>query len=174
MVQINVSQQLKSIIGTVRNYDIDSHVTIEGEDLHFRGNVRLMKTDRGIIARATVTSCIHLQCSRCLSGFDHSLNIDIEEEYFPSMDILTGSNLPSPEEPGSFMIDEYNILDLSEAIRQYTVLAIPIKPLCRADCKGLCPVCGANLNDTTCNCEKPIDPRWEKLRNLVSKDTENG
>jgi uncharacterized protein len=47
------------------------------------------------------------------------------------------------DEPGAFTIDRNNILDLEEAVRQYSTLAIPMKPLCREDCPGLCPVCGA-------------------------------
>ena len=172
-MQINVSQLLKSNIGTVRNYEIDTTVVIEGDELNFKGNVRLMKTDRGIIARAVLRSVLELQCSRCLCDYVQPLSISIEEEYFPSMDIVTGSDLPAPEEPGAFTIDDHNILDLTEAIRQYAVLAIPIKPLCKQDCSGLCPVCGTNLNEQTCNCTKPGDPRWEKLRDLLSTDSKD-
>ena len=85
----------------------------------------------------------------------------------------TGATLPLPEEPGSFMIDDRNIMDISEAIRQYTVMALPIKPLCRQDCSGLCPTCGADLNEKRCDCTPEIDPRWEKLNTLVLMDTEN-
>lgn len=170
-MQINVSQQLKSNIGTVRNYDVDTIISIEGEDRHFRGTVRLMRTDRGILARGVFYSEIRLNCSRCLSDYNHPVGLTIEEEYFPIIDVNTGISLPEPEEPGSFTIDNHNILDLSEAIRQYTVLAIPIKHLCREDCAGLCPICGANLNETTCDCPSGvIDPRWAKLKDLAFTD----
>jgi len=171
-VQINVSQQLKSSIGTIRNYEVDTTVTIDGEKVEFTGDVRLMKTDRGILLKGTFNTNLFLRCSRCLSTSIYPLSIKIEEEYFPIMDITTGVMLPGPEEPGSFTIDDHNIMDISEAIRQYTVMALPIKPLCSQDCSGLCPTCGANLNEKKCDCTPEIDPRWEKLNALVSTDTE--
>jgi uncharacterized protein len=174
-LQINVSQLLKSGIGTVRNYEADTAVIIEDGEIEFRGNVRLMRTDRGILVKGTLHSRLSLFCSRCLGGFDYPLTLNIEEEYYPSMDIVTGARLPSPEEPGSFTIDDRNILDMEEAVRQYTVLAVPIKPLCRQGCEGLCPVCGANLNETSCSCKAPVDPRWAELSKfkLVISDTES-
>lgn len=167
-MQINVSQQLKSNIGTVRDYEIETTVEIEGKEEQISGSVRLMRTDRGILARSQFHTRINMQCSRCLCDFTYPLNIDIEEEYFPTLDINSGTSLPLPEEPGSFTIDSHNILDLTEAIRQYVLIAIPIKPLCKKKCAGLCPSCGVNLNEKTCNCPTgQIDPRWAKLRDFA-------
>jgi len=171
-VQINVSQQLKSSIGTIRNYEVDTTIDIDGEEVEFTGIVRLMKTDRGILLKGTFNASLFLLCGRCLSDFSYPLTIKIEEEYFPVMDVNTGVMLPAPEEPGSFTIDDHNIMDLSEAIRQYTLMALPIKPLCRQDCSGLCPTCGTNLNEKKCNCTPETDPRWEKLNTLSLTDTE--
>ena len=171
-MQINVSQQLKSSIGTIRNYEVDTTVDIDGEEAEFTGIVRLMKTDRGILLKGTFNTSLFLRCGRCLGDFLYPLKLKIEEEYFPVMDVNTGVMLPAPEEPGSFTIDDHNIMDLSEAIRQYTLMALPIKPLCRQDCSGLCPTCGTNLNEKKCNCTPETDPRWEKLNTLSLTDTE--
>lgn len=172
-MQINVSQQLKSNIGTIRNYEVDTIVDIDDAKVEFTGSVRLMKTDRGILLRGTFATSLSLLCGRCLGDFSYPLKIKIEEEYFPVMDVTTGLMLPAPEEPGSFTIDDHNIMDISEAIRQYTVMALPIKPLCRQDCSGLCPTCGTNLNEKKCDCTNEIDPRWEKLTTLELTDTKN-
>jgi uncharacterized protein len=171
-VQINVSQQLKSSIGTIRNYEVDTIINLDGQKVTFTGNVHLMKTDRGILVKGTFNSELDLYCGRCLSAFIFPLSIQIEEEYYPIMDVNTGVMLPAPDEPGSFTIDDHNIMDISEAIRQYTLMALPIKPLCKQDCSGLCPTCGTNLNEKQCECKPEIDPRWEKLSSLVSTDTE--
>ncbi|UCD09502.1 MAG: DUF177 domain-containing protein [Dehalococcoidales bacterium] len=171
-MQINVSQQLKSSIGTVRNYEVDTTVTIDDQSAEFTGTVLLMKTDRGLLLKGTFNSNLSLRCGRCLSNFPYSLKVKIEEEYFPIMDVNTGVMLPAPEDPGSFTIDDHNIMDISEAIRQYTLMALPIKPLCRQDCSGLCPTCGMNLNENKCECTPEIDPRWEKLSTLVVTDIE--
>jgi len=144
-------------------------VAIAGDDSLVQGEVRLMRTDQGILAKGSLHTEVEISCSRCLSLFDCPLTLDIEEEYFPTTDVMTGAALPLPDEPGSFTIDERNILDLTEAIRQYALLAIPMKPLCAEDCAGLCPTCGANLNQAPCNCPpEPVDSRWSKLAELVS------
>lgn len=172
-MQINVSQQLKASIGSMRDYEVSGIVDIEGGNNTVRGEVRLTRTDRGILAKGALHTEIELTCSRCLSLFNCPLTLNIEEEYFPTTDILSDAPLPLPDEPGSFTIDEHNILDLTEAIRQYAILAIPMKPLCQEDCAGLCPTCGANLNQAPCNCPpEPADPRWSELSKLVSSDKE--
>jgi uncharacterized protein len=168
MVQINVSQQLKSPIGSTRNYEVSETVNITDGDRLLQGKVELMRIDRSILAKGILHTEIELTCSRCLSLFCYPLTLNIEEEYFPTTDVVTGDSLPLPDEPGCFTIDENNILDLTEAIRQYALLTIPMKPLCGEDCAGLCPTCGYNLNQGPCNCPpKPADPRWSELSKLV-------
>jgi len=168
MVQINVSQQLKAPIGSTRNYKVNETVDIAGGDSLLQGKVELMRIDRSILAKGTLHTKIELTCSRCLSLFSYPLTLNIEEEYFPTTDVVTGASLPSPDEPSSFTIDENNILDLTEAIRQYALLTIPMKPLCGEGCAGLCPTCGCNLNQRACNCpSKPVDPRRSDLSKLV-------
>ncbi|RMG61535.1 MAG: DUF177 domain-containing protein, partial [Calditrichaeota bacterium] len=59
-------------------------------------------------------------------------------------------------------------IDLSDQLKEYLILAVPMKMLCKEDCRGICPGCGADLNSEACRCgEPPIDPRWEKLRQLL-------
>ncbi len=172
-MQINVSQQLKEPIGSIRNYELSEIVTIVGSNSLVQGEAGLMRTDQGILTKGTLHTEIELTCSRCLSLFSCPLTLNIEEEYFPNTDVVTGASLPLPDEPGCFTIDEHNILDLTEAIRQYALLAVPMKPLCREDCVGLCPTCGCNLNQAPCNClPKPADPRWSELSKLVLADNE--
>lgn len=169
MLQINVSQQLKASIGSIRNYEVSDIVEIDGCNYAVEGAVKLMRTDHGILVEGMLNTESELTCSRCLTLFSCPLALNIEEEYFPTTDIISGAPLPAPNEPGSFTIDERNILDLTEAIRQYTLLAIPMKPLCQQDCAGLCPTCGTNLNQTQCACPaEPADSRWAELRKLLS------
>ena len=151
-MRINVSQQLKAPIGSVRNYEVNGAVDITGGDSMVQGKVRLVRTDRGILVGGTLHTEVEVTCSRCLGLFACPLTLDIEEEYFPTTDAVSGASLPLPEEPGCFTIDEQHVLDLAEAIRQYALMIIPMKPLCREDCSGLCPDCGHNLNDGPCGC----------------------
>jgi len=168
LIEINVSQLLKSPLGTIRNYEVDEKVNIGEETPHVRGEVTLLRTNRGILVTGRLETDIGLTCSRCLGKYRHPVTLEIEEEFFPTIDIITGSKVDGPDdEPDAFMIDQNNILDISEAIRQYALLAVPMKPLCKEDCAGLCPTCGVNRNLKTCNCPPAVDPRLEKLRGLV-------
>jgi uncharacterized protein len=170
-MEINVSQLLKASIGTTREFALDDPIKIIDNEppVSVTGIVKLIKTHRGVLAQGTVEVALPLECSRCLKTFKKKLVADIEEEYLPSLDISSGAPLEAPDEPGSFTIDEHHILDLSEAIRQNALLAIPMKPLCREDCAGLCPVCGKDLNKTQCDCNTNIiDTRWAKLVELAA------
>ncbi len=170
-MEVNVSQQLKSPIGTVREYDIKETADVLGIGVStlIEGTVKFTRTHRGILVQGILTGKIPVDCSRCLKTFEYPIVINIEEESFPVLDISTGTPIEIPDEPGGFTIDEHHILDLTESVRQNALLAIPMKPLCRKDCAGLCPKCGKDLNEAQCDCEKEeIDPRWSKLAALAS------
>lgn len=168
-MRINVAQQLKSPIGSKWAYEVRELVDITGSDSQVEGKTTLVRTDRGILAEAKLHTEVKLTCSRCLTLFDCSLMLNIEEEYLPTTDVVSGVSLTVPDEAGSFIIDEHHILDLTEAIRQYALLAIPMKPLCRRDCVGLCSTCGHNLNQGPCHClSQQTDSRWAKLKELAS------
>ena len=165
MMRYNVAQLLKEDIGSSRAYSIgqDSD-TRDGEN-----RLRLMRTDRGIWASARLNSTAPSVCGRCLSPFAQSLDLEIEEEYYPTADVHTGKAIEVPEEQGAFTIDDANILDLTEAVRQYRIAVGPMKPLCREDCQGLCTVCGGNRNLQECAClHDQIDPRLAPLRRLLA------
>jgi uncharacterized protein len=171
-MEVNVSQQLKAPIGNVREYEIDevSDILGQGTGIRIQGKVKFTRTNRGILVQGTSHAKIPIECSRCLKTFDYNLSINIEEEYFPVIDVNTGVPVDIPDDPGSFKIDDHHILDLNEAIRQNALLAIPMKPLCRKDCAGLCPECGKDLNKEQCDCQRhEIDPRWAKLAELAAK-----
>ena len=152
-MQINVSQLLKASIGSTRNYEVSGTVDFgNGAGSKVQDEVTLTHTGRGVLVKGALHTEVEVTCGRCLNLFGCPLALNIEEEYFPITDVVSGALLPSPEEPGCFTIDERHILDLTEAIRQYMLLAIPMKPLCGEDCAGLCPGCGHNLNQGLCNC----------------------
>ncbi len=128
------------------------------------GEVKLIRTQRGVLVLGVFHTEVELECSRCLTDFRFPLKVNFEEEFLPVIDILSGLPVPPPDEPGTFMIDDHHIIDLDEAIRQYVLMAVPMKPLCREACAGMCPQCGYNLNQGACNCPPVIvDPRWAKL-----------
>ncbi len=169
-MQINVSQLLKAPIGTTRDYEVSEIVDVSGDGngRKVQGEVSLLRTHRGILVKGVLHTEVELICSRCLSLFSYPVTLNIGEEYIPTIDVVSGAPLPSPEELGSFIIDGHHVIDLTEAIRQYTLLAIPMKMLCREDCAGLCQNCGHNLNQGPCDCSSQrADPRWSELSKLL-------
>lgn len=106
------------------------------------------------------------ECCRCLNLFDAELTGDFNF----SIKIGDGEPVLSANEDNSDIIclgAGEHVADLSEVIREALILALPIKPLCSSDCKGLCPDCGANLNEESCDCKNvELDDRWEGLKGL--------
>lgn len=153
-MQVNVAQLLKGDIGSVRDYEVNGtiDVTDNAKSSPVRGNISLTRTDRSILVKGVVDSEVELTCSRCLNPFNCPLTLSIEEEYFPTTDVNSGASLSSSADPDRFTIDEHHVLDLTEVLRQRALLVIPMKPLCREDCAGLCPSCGRNLNLGPCSC----------------------
>lgn len=171
-MEVNIAQLMKSSIGAERHYDVDEVLKIDGEEVSVKGKVKLVRTDRGILATGLLDAVLRIECNRCLQSYDCPVNIRFEEEYFPSIDVVTGLDVEIPEDhPVSFTIDEHHIINLDEAIKQYAVLAIPMKPLCKADCQGLCPTCGKNLNSGPCECPQQAEDRnWLQIKEFFKEE----
>ena len=126
---------------------------------NFNGYFRATRTPQGILLQADLHGDIGLECVRCLTDFQQSLHFDLTELYAFSQRYVTDSGLLMPES---------GFIDLAPVLREYILLEIPISPLCRQDCKGLCPICGNNLNESTCNHEdESVDPRLASLKKLL-------
>jgi len=163
-MRYNVSGLIKGPAGTARTYEIDARGALPLDDEYTltinTGDLQLSRTNRGLVARGSVTGRVEgLTCSRCLDSMSIPLTVSFEEEYLPTIDIYRGTPLPPPEDEMAFTIDENHHLDLSEAVRQNTLAALPIKTICHPECAGLCPHCGGNLNETTCGCDTTTEYR---------------
>jgi uncharacterized protein len=169
---INVAQLLKKPIGTTRSYTFDEALQLIDDDpieYYVEGAVELTRTDRGILVRGDIDTEVTLTCSRCLSPFSFPLKLRLEDEYFPSIDVSSGSSVSTPDQACYFIIDEHHMLVLDRVIRENTLLSIPMKPLCNPECAGICPGCGANLNQGNCKCP-PSDNKspFAELEKLTS------
>ena len=117
------------------------------------GSVLLMKTDVGIWVSAHLIVTMRTECGSCLEEYKDSVNLQIEEEYFPTINLITGEkNRFERVDENNFYIREDNILDLSDAIGQYISLQSPLNFKCMENCRGLCTECGINLNHVDCDC----------------------
>jgi len=172
----NVLRELRQGIGAVNEYELDEPEVKAGDlSIHgVKGTVRFLRTDRGLLAKVHATATMDEECSRCLTPVRTPVAVDFEEEYVPKVDANTGSpvHIDESEEEDTFRVNTRFELDLREALRQYILMCEPAKPLCRPDCAGLCPVCGADMNAGPHECEQPPDERWSALAGLKNETTE--
>lgn len=154
-MQFEVGEQLREPIGSVHSYQIDEQVDLgeEGE-LPVRGKVDFVKTRRGLLVTGDLEAQRQVPCDRGLGTFNLLLPFRLEEEFLPTVNPVVGGTLPPPEDETTFTINERQVLDLTDALRQYILLAVPLKHLCRPGCLGLCPRCGYNLNQGPHTCPK--------------------
>ncbi len=170
-MNFNVSQLLRESSGATRSYEVDEpFILAGGTKAAARGTIRLLRTDRGIWVSGALESEAIVSCSRCLTAHAQPIHLLIEEEVFTRWD-----GGPTAGPAGEFSadeqcrIDEDHILDMTDTIRQFYSLEVPMQPVCRRDCAGICLTCGVNLNETRCGCDAaPRDPRWGALLELAS------
>jgi uncharacterized protein len=124
----------------------------------------LEKNNRQIVLRVQFSTGGCFTCDRCLEEFQREVTSGYTILY-------VSDNEPVDAEEGEVQVlpPDANTIDLGEDVRQYAVLALPLKMLCREDCAGLCPVCGVNKNTTACSGhEEEIDPRWAVLKQILN------
>ena len=168
----NVSTLLSEPVGSIRTYEVeDEQARVPEEDYErsVSGNLRLLRTTRGVLVHATVTVCPLLECGLCLAPFERDLELDFDEEFVTETDPITGESLEDIG-PDDFRIRDHQHLDLSEAVRQYEQSTLSLRPTCRPECAGLCPQCGQNLNEQACGCRQDnVDSRWSGLAGLAER-----
>jgi uncharacterized protein len=122
-------------------------------------DVRLESVTEGVLATGTVTGTVTGECGRCLTGFTEDLAVDFVE-LFAYPNSATEETTDSDEVPRL----EGDHLDLEPVVRDAVVLSLPLTPLCRPDCGGLCPQCGEPLDDLPADhTHVQLDPRWAAL-----------
>ena len=171
----NVAGLLAGDPGAERTYSVESVGIDLGADLRLAqpigGWVRMLRTNRGILASADLRAALALQCSRCLRDIAFEVDARFQEEYLPSLDLVTGRLIPGGFEPDVARLNDHHELDLETPVREAFQLAEPIAPLCRPDCPGLCIVCGGRLDEGTHDHQDDmIDPRLEALRGFRAGD----
>jgi uncharacterized protein len=175
-MRFNVTDLLKAAPGGSRTYEIENE-RIEWHDEEVEltapisGSVRMTRDHAGVLVLGKLKTRARLACVRCLESVEVPLEMDISEEYVPTVFLPGGPPVPPRQERDpATEIDEHHVLDLTEVVRQGILLAVPLHVVCREDCAGLCPTCGTNWNEGTCDCEPPRDPRWAALDALRRED----
>jgi uncharacterized protein len=130
----------------------------------------LHKDGKKVRITGKVTTTLECACSRCLEPFEVPVAEAFDLMFLPASE----STAPADQEVNdddvgaSFYKDDQ--IDLGDVMREQFYLVLPMKPLCRPDCQGLCPSCGVNRNRETCTCQTTwVDPRMEALRRLTER-----
>jgi uncharacterized protein len=119
----------------------------------------------------TARTELELTCSRCLESFRLSLETPFDVRYLPAGEPSGEGERELDDEDLDTSVYRDDQIDLNEVLREQFYLALPMKPLCRDDCQGLCTQCGTNLNSGTCACAPQWeDPRLAPLRHLKTGD----
>lgn len=170
-LSVNVADLLRTP-GATKRLKVES--AVEGLDLplaHVPGSaplaldLRLDALVEGIRVSGTVSGDMKLECRRCLTEVGAPLAVEVDEVY-------TYAGLPEVEE--GFTVDG-EAVDLEPMVRDAVVLAMPLNPLCREDCRGLCPQCGQDRNVVDCgHSPEHVYVRWEPLRRLRELKTNGG
>jgi uncharacterized protein len=162
MVRFDVSSLTKAPLGTSLTLDVDTgpQDLTDLEVDFIRGTIEITRVQGGVLVQGTLSSRLERECVRCLAPSELSITLNLEETFR-----LPGT---SPQIDTQYEVSENGRLDLTPILREQGWLAIPMKPLCHPDCRGLCPQCGANLNQKPCTCERMhVDPRLAALRELL-------
>lgn len=125
---------------------------------------------RRVRIAGTATTTLELLCSRCLDGYSLPVVATFDLSYLPSDEAPAGGEVEVADEDINTAYYQHGQIDLAELIHEQLYLMLPMKPLCKDDCQGLCPVCGANRNTTSCTCDATwTDPRLAGLKALLNE-----
>lgn len=121
-----------------------------------------------VFVRGRITATVPQTCGRCLEAFPARVEVPVDVRLVPRPPAGDSVELGTDDLDVDFYADDQ--LDLGRLVENETTLALPMKPLCRPDCRGLCAVCGANRNVVPCTCApRPPDSRWAALRDLAAR-----
>jgi len=134
----------------------------------------------GIRVTGSIGGWVNMECTRCLESYHRELDLRVDEFYRrPGLEVVDELEKRLPQgmempEEDAYVIQD-NMVDLYVLVNDAIMLSLPIKRLCSEECRGLCPVCGENLNQGECGClREAVDPRWEALRALLETEGEGG
>ena len=168
LLRLNVGFIIHQNVGYVRDFPIDIPSVRLQSDLDLQnlfGVVRVSRAAQGLLVQVKLKAMVLADCVRCLTNFSQPLDIDFTELYAFNQKAITDSGL---------LVPESGKIDLEPFIRDEMLLAVPISPLCRKNCKGLCPDCGENLNEHPHRHQDEVhDPRLSALKALLDQPSDS-
>jgi uncharacterized protein len=176
-VVINVAPLLKQPLGTRVDYEVqespidprgDNAGLLEADIVDIDALVHATHTNPGAYFEGSVDADVAGQCARCLVPIDTPVHADFAEQYYATVPVERGVGLVEPPLDAKTIGSDFTV-DLVPLLREELILVTPVAALCRADCAGLCPVCGIDLNERPHAHAEEIDERWTALRTLKDR-----
>ncbi len=163
-LRFNLGYLIDASSGTSNDIEFD-YPQMRIEDTKFtplNGRFRATRTSEGILIQGDFYTEVETDCVRCLEPYTQPIRTHTDELfYYP----------PSLAPEGEFVLGEDGFIDLGPLVREISLLEMPMRPICKKDCKGLCPECGQNLNEGSCDCTiDDIDPRLAALKALLDPE----
>jgi uncharacterized protein len=176
-IKFNVAQLLREVIGSRREYELHEACLPLDDTLNLRdiaGQVRFTRTATGVFAHVHVTGLVRLVCVRSLDEFDQAVSLSFEDQFHSVIDVVTGITLPRPDEDDPYFISDNHMVDLGQAIREYTLLELPLNPVSEAyrDSPVRYTVESEDENASTVD-DEPIDARLQALKAWNSRANNN-
>ena len=167
-------------VGTDRRYEIHGATIALPDDMRLveplDGDVRIARTNRGVLVDARIRTAIAGQCVRCLRDIEIPMTVEIHDEVLPSVDLTSGAPIDVTAEPDATRLTDHHELDFGSLAAEAISLEEPIAALCEEACPGLCVECGQRLGpDHVAHEVDEIDPRLAALKGFrVDGDGESG
>lgn len=174
-IRFNVAQLLREEIGARREHQFEEPTLPLDDTLTLRaiaGEVRFTRTATGVYAQVTAHGTVTLTCVRSLEPFDYPVSVTFADEFHSLVDVLTGARLTKPTEEDPFMLTEGHMADVGEALRAYTLLALPIKPVSPAHADAPVQYTVQTDSDDETD-DDDIDVRLRALKNWSAGSSEN-
>jgi uncharacterized protein len=173
-MKINVAPLLKQPVGAQADYELtEAPIDPHGENAGLTeagatsidAEIVATHTNPGAYLEGDARATIAEHCSRCLRPIETPVESHFAEQYYSTIDVENGDTKEPPPADTKRIGSDFKI-DLTPLLREELILATPLAPLCKPDCKGLCLVCGRDLNEEPHDHDAPIDERWSKLAKL--------
>jgi uncharacterized protein len=166
-IKFNIAQLLREPIGGRRDYDFTEDALPLDGPLVMRdisGQVRFTRTVTGVYAQVKARGTVQLTCVRSLEEFDQVVAVEFNDQFHSIVDVMNGAPLPAPEEDDPYFLNELHMADIGEAIREYTLLELPLNPVSPAyrDQPVSYTVQSEGIVDA--ESDEPVDGRFEALK----------
>ncbi len=174
-MKISVAPLLKQPVGERTRHHVEERPIdprdenaglLDADITAVEADITAIHTDPGALLQGDIDATVAQQCVRCLRAIVSPVHTTFAEQYYATLHVDTGGPMPTAPRDAKTIGSDF-LIDLTPLIREEVILATPQAPLCRPECKGLCPICGVELDESRHEHDEAPDERWGPLRRLA-------